>query len=68
MYSAPSPRGSARGKAYFVKFFLISAFCMPPGKQSFAIAWLKLNVEFPVNVNVAPEVSPSVAGTQLIIS
>lgn len=29
---------------------------------------LELNVEFTVNVNVAPEVSPSVAGTQLIVS
>ena len=41
------------------------AFRMPPGKQFFAIAWLKLNIEFQVNVNVAPVVSPSVAGTQL---
>ena len=32
---------------------------------SFAIAWLKLIVEFLENVNVVLVVSPSVAGTQL---
>ena len=54
-----------RFQPYFVKFFLALVFRMPSGKQSFMIDYLKLNVEFPVNVNVAPIVSLSVAGTQL---